>query len=197
MMFSGPMSVLAGLATSAVVAVGLAPPAAAAYTSEPLSRAWTPNGPVHSSLGTSHRVFVGGTFAGGGGVAALDPATGALLWSTPTDGDVRGMALSEDGSTLFVGGGFTHVSGTPHRHLAALSVADGAVKPKWKASTSGLVRDIVVNGDRVYVGGTFATIGGRAQKGIGAVSATSGTLINASPAPWTRRSTAWRGPRRR
>ncbi len=177
MTFSRSMSVVVVLAASAVVTVGLAPPVSAAFASEPLSRAWTADGPVHSSLGTSTRVFVGGTFDHGGGVAALNPATGARLWSTPTNGDVRGIALSDDRSTLFVGGAFTRVDGRTHRHLAAIDVASGAVRPKWKASTSGVVRDIVVSGARVYVGGTFAKVGGRAQKGLGAVRATSGKLI--------------------
>ncbi|MFY9915809.1 MAG: PQQ-binding-like beta-propeller repeat protein [Nocardioidaceae bacterium] len=172
------LAVISGLAMSVVATVGLAMPASAAYTNEPLSRAWVADGPVHSSLGTSTSLFVGGLFAGSGGVAMVDPATGGANWILPTNGDVRALALSSDGNTLFAGGNFTTVAGAKHLHLVAINVSDGSVIPTWKASASGSVRDLVVSGDTLYVAGTFKTINGFTEKGLGALTASTGVRIS-------------------
>jgi outer membrane protein assembly factor BamB len=173
MKFSRSWAVVGGLVLSMVGTLGWASPASAAYSSEPLARAWEATGPVHSSLAVGSRLYVGGLLDGVGGVAALDASTGALIWSVPTDGDVRAMTLSSDGSTLFVGGGFTHVNGVTHRHLAAIAT-DSTVLPKWRASTGGMVRDLVVSGDTLYVGGQFAKINGVAERGLGTLVASTG-----------------------
>jgi PQQ-like domain len=174
---SRSLAVVGGLVLSVVSAVGLASPASAAYSNDPITRAWVPDGSVHSSLSTPSNLIVGGAFFGGGGIAALSPSDGGLMWSAVADGDVRAMALSSDGTTLFVGGGFSHVNGMLHRHLAAINVADGSVLPTWKANAGGMVRDLVVSGDTLFVGGTFAKIGGVTQKGLGAITASTGKLI--------------------
>ncbi len=179
MSLSRTMAIAAGVAVTMVGSLGLASPASATYANDPVSRAWSPDGPVHSSVGTASRLFIGGSFSGGGGIAALNPTTGALLWSVQADGDVRAMALSDDGSRLLVGGGFTHVGGTTHRHLAAMNVSDGSVVANWRAGASGMVRDLVVRGDQLFVGGQFGRIRGVAQRGLGALSVSTGQLIPA------------------
>ena len=42
----------------------------------------------------------------------------------PANNDVRALALSADGSTLYAGGNFNTVNGVTHRHVAALNTAD-------------------------------------------------------------------------
>lgn len=174
MVISRAGAVVGGLVLSLVGALGLASPAQAAYTSEPIARAWVADGPVHSSVGAGDRIYLGGLFNGGGGIVALDSATGALIWSATADGDVRAMALSSDGTRLFVGGGFNTVNGATHRKLAAINVADGTVVPNWRAAAGGVVRDLVVTGDTLFVGGHFGRINGRAQRGLGAIIASTG-----------------------
>jgi hypothetical protein len=173
-------SVVAGVVLSLVGALGLASPADAIYTSEPIARAWTADGAVHSSVAAGSVIYLGGKFNGGGGIVALDSSTGALIWSLPANGDVRAMALSSDGNTLFVGGHFSTVNGQTHRKLAAIDVTGvvtgtpGTVLPDWKASASGPVRDLVVTGDTLFVGGHFTKINGLTQRGLGAIIASTG-----------------------
>jgi hypothetical protein len=152
----------------------LASPAQAIYTSEPIAREWRADGAVHSSLSTGSVIYLGGKFNGGGGIVALDSSTGALIWSLPTNGDVRAMALSSDGSRLFVGGHFSTVDGATHRKLAAINVGDGTVVPNWRASANGPVRDLVVTGDTLFAGGQFTKINGLTQRGLGGIIASTG-----------------------
>ena len=167
-------AVIAGLTLSLAGLVGLAAPASAAYSSTPVRLAWTPDGPVHAVAVSSDRIYVGGTFTGTGGIAALDAATGALLWSASTDGDVRALAVSADGSRLLAGGSFLTVNGTTHKRLVALSAVDGSVVTTWTARATAIVRDLVVDGDTLYIGGKFGSLNGVSQHGLGAVVVSTG-----------------------
>jgi len=166
----------AAVGTIATV-LGFAAPAHANYTENPVSLAWHPAGPVHSSAVGNGVVYVGGKLDGVGGIAAVDATTGDLLWMLPANNDVRALALSSDGSTLFAGGSFSTVAGQTHKHLAAIHVANHTFVSPWKGTASGMVRDLVVRGDTLFVAGTFAKADGVASKGIAAVSATTGTRI--------------------
>ncbi len=77
------------------------------------------------------------------------------------DGTVYDMALSEDGSILYVGGIFSEIGdlygtgATYNRsNLAAINTSDYSVT-SWAPITDGEVRSIQVNGDYVYIGGSF------------------------------------------
>ncbi len=178
MKLSRSLAAVGGLVLSVVGAVGLAAPASAVFASDPLpNRGFVADGPVHSSVGSATTEYVGGMFLGGGGVAALDPATGNPLWTLATNGDVRALALSPDGSTLYIGGAFTTAGGATHRHLAAIDTTTHTVISAWKASTGGMVRDLVVSGDTLYVGGTFTTVNGLAEKSLGALVASTGKSL--------------------
>lgn len=156
--------------------VGYAPAASAAYSTTPVGpTGWTPDGAVHAVVVSGDRVFVGGAFTGG--VAALDAATGALLWTASANGGVRALAMSADGSHVIAGGGFTAVDGATHRKLVSLSADSGAAEPRWRAAAGGLVRDIQVVGDTAYFGGTFLKHNGIAQMGLGAVSVSTGKAV--------------------
>src|SRR4051794_3498945 len=159
------------------VVLAIAAPANAQYKPQPLSLAWHPAGPVHSSVSRDGVVYVGGKLDGTGGIAAVDAGTGNLLWLLPTNNDVRALALSADGSRLFGGGSFTAVGGQTRRHLVAINLANHTPVAAWKGTASGMVRDLVVDGDTLFVGGKFSSIAGAANKGIGAVSATTGVRV--------------------
>ena len=161
--------------TSAIVTVlGFAAPAHASFTNDPVTLGWNPAGPVHSSVSQNGVVYVGGKLDGTGGIAAVDASTGNLLWQIPANGDVRALTLSPDGSRLYAGGGFSTVAGATHKHLVVIQTADHSIVSPWKGTTSGMVRDLVVNGDTLFVAGAFANSDGVASKGIGAMSATTG-----------------------
>ena len=165
---------LATAAAAAATVLGLALPAQAAYQATPISLPWHPAGPVHASLAGNGVVYLGGKLDGTGGIAAVDATTGSLLWQVPTNGDVRALALSSNGSTLYAGGGFTTVNGVTHRHLVALSTATHTLISTFKGGAGGTVRDLVVRGNDLYVAGRITTLGGVAQRGIGAVNAATG-----------------------
>jgi hypothetical protein len=169
---------LASAAAASAAAVfgvlGLAAPAHADYGASPITLPWNPAGPVHASLSNNGVVYLGGKLDGTGGIAAVDAASGNLLWLVPANNDVRALALSPNGSTLYAGGNFTTVDGATHSHLVAINVADHSVVSSWKARAGGGVRDLIATGGDVYVAGKITTVGGVAQRGIGAVDAATG-----------------------
>jgi hypothetical protein len=171
------LTLLGTVATAVAVVLGLAAPALASFAQEPVTLGWHPTGPVHSSVSNGGVVYVGGKLDGTGGIAAVDAATGNLLWLLPAGNDVRALALSADGSRLFAGGSFTTVDGQTRKHLAAINTSTHTLVTPWKGTASGMVRDLVVSGDTVYAGGTFSSLGGAASKGIGAFSATTGARV--------------------
>jgi hypothetical protein len=162
------------VAASLVTVSGMTAPADAAYSDDPIPLPWNPAGPVHSSVPGNGVVYLGGKLDGTGGVAALDAATGALLWQVPANNDVRALALSPDGSVLYAGGSFTAVAGITHRHVVAINAADQSLITSWKAKVAGQVRDLLVRDNTVYMAGRFTSVDGVAQRGIGAVDASTG-----------------------
>lgn len=74
---------------------------------------------------------------------------------------VRALALSRDGSTLFVAGRFSNVGGVARDNLAAIRVSDCALLGHFAGwSVNGEIYSLLVDGDALYVGGDFTSIGG-------------------------------------
>ncbi len=167
-------AVVSGLTLAMVATVGFAPAASAEYGTDPTGPVWVPDGPVHAVVTAGSRIYVGGSFTGG--VAALDASTGALVttWHGSTNGDVRALAMSSDGSHVIAGGAFTLADGATHKKLASFATTDGSVDSKWKAAAGGTVRDIVVSGDTMYFGGAFVKHDGVVQQGLGAALVSTG-----------------------
>ncbi|MEW6475846.1 MAG: hypothetical protein AB1679_26620 [Actinomycetota bacterium] len=154
------------------------------------------------------RIYAGGMFSRIGKtrasrLAAIDAITGALdpTFTPPKlDGVVRALALSPDGSVLYVGGDFSQLTApdgsvATRPHLAALDAATGTLLDwfpprdaggryyghtgtKDKTRPGG-VHAIVASADgtTVHVGGTFLSFGGRS--GLVSLDAASG-----EPTPW-------------
>ncbi|MFB7462128.1 DNRLRE domain-containing protein [Streptomyces sp. NPDC056224] len=185
--------------TGAGMGLGLVQQAAAvtppvAFTADALST-WQPNGVVWALAEAGGQVFVGGTFsavrppAGGAGseepavnFAALDAATGAptscKLSFTVGGGTatVRALTLSPDKQTLYAGGYFGAVNGTPVSSLAAIDVASCTVKPAFRPAFAATVRALAVTDDTVYAGGDFLSVAGQQRERFAAVDAADGTL---------------------
>ena len=154
------------------------------------------------------RVYAGGTFSRIAGttqsrLAAVDAATGALDTSfqpPKPDAVVRALALSPDGSVLYVGGDFSQLTaadGTVEArpHLAALDAATGSLLPWMPPEDAGGryyghtgVKDKTrpggvhaiapsTDGTAVHVGGSFLSFGGRS--GLVSLDAKTG-----EPTPW-------------
>jgi hypothetical protein len=174
----------------------------AGVSSTSLSTSWQTNNIVWALAYANGVLYVGGEFTsvrppgdplGTGEVprtylAAFNSTTGALITSfNPTFGNTAGasnpgvysLAVSPDGSTLYVGGTFDHVNGAYHDNLAAFSTATGALN-SWAPSATAKVGAVAVSpsGGQIYIGGNFSHVDGVARTYAGAVDS-SGKLL-----PW-------------
>jgi hypothetical protein len=126
-------------------------------------------------------IFIGGIFTSIQdqprlGLAKLNP-DGTLNTTFAADvsssGLVNSLALS--GSTLFVGGSFSSLSGSTRADLGAVDTTTGAVKA-FRADTNGLVTALALSGSTLFVGGDFSTLSGSARSDLGAVDTTTGAV---------------------
>lgn len=176
------LTVAAGLLTLVLPAA----PAVASYAPEPTS-GWATDNSVFAIAVSDNAVFLGGKFTklkdtvnGGSvsayGLAALDRTTGQVLWTATTDNEVRALALSPDGTRLFVGGTFTSLNGAPANHLVAVLTTTGKAVTTWQGSASGTVRDLLVEGTDVYVAGQFGAVNGVRRGGLAKLDVATGAV---------------------
>ena len=151
-------------------------------------------GGVYGMTIANGKTYLGGQFTKVGGkaranVAAVTNADGKVdaTFNPGTDGRVRAVEASQDGSVIFLGGTFTTAGGEPHANLAAVDATTGQPIAGWSADTVGsnpVVNSLAVFGNRLYVGGSFAGIDGTTRKRLVVLDATTGDLISAfKPAP--------------
>ncbi|MEV7614860.1 DNRLRE domain-containing protein [Streptomyces sp. NPDC089799] len=169
-----------------------------AFTADDLPT-WQPNGIVFAMAQANGTVFAGGTFSavrppeGAAGTeqeavnfVALDAATGAptpcKLSFTVGDGSatVRALVVSKDNKTLYAGGYFGAVNGTPVSSLAAIDIASCKPKADFHPGFAATVRALAVTDDTLYAGGDFFTVEGQGRERFAAVDASTGALK-----PWT------------
>lgn len=154
------------------------------------------NGVAWTQRVVGNTVFVGGSFtkaqpAGAASGAstvtrndmlAYTLSSGGLVpgFAPSFNGEVRGIAASADGSTLYVAGAFTTVNGAAHSRLVAISASTGAVVPSFTASANAEAMAITRSGSTLFVGGKFTTLNGSSRSRAGAVT-TAGTLTSWAP----------------
>lgn len=117
-------------------------------------------------------IYVGGEFLNIGGqtrsrLAAVDATTGAATaWRADVEGssEFPGVyTLCLDGSTLFAGGEFMHVSNQPRYGLCALDAISGALT-SWNPNPVPEFVGATTLGDGIlYIGGGFKKIGGEVR----------------------------------
>jgi hypothetical protein len=148
------------------------------YAGGTFGNALPPGTPAGTTTGEVARTYL----------AAFNSTTGALISSfdptitysgTNAHPGVFAMALSPDGSTLYVGGVFDHVDGVVRNDLAAFDTATGALT-SWAPSTLSKVDALAVSpdGSEIYIGGQLAKMNNVVRKFAAAVD-TSGKLL-----PW-------------
>jgi hypothetical protein len=201
----------AAVAAVASVSLVLGAPAASALSSSP-DASWMTNGKVFAMVEAGGKMFIGGQFtqlrSTPGGVAgpkivasnlgAMDVATGegipgfAPAISHPTDSAyVRALAVSPDGTRLYVGGHFDTVAGVPARNLAAIDLTSMTVDATFAPTAGGPATGVNAilpspDGSKVYVGGSFTRFNGQARTRLAAIHP-DGTL----DADWRPTANSW------
>jgi hypothetical protein len=132
-------------------------------------RSWSPasTADVVDELTVSasgNTVFAGGRGAGGYAQAYGPTSGGTPVWNKATNGDVEALAIVS--STLYIGGHFTTVGGSPRHHLAALTSSGGLLS--WNPDANGVFGAFgaAITSSRVAFGGEFTTINGAAHQGV-------------------------------
>ncbi|MEV0802851.1 fibronectin type III domain-containing protein [Kribbella sp. NPDC050281] len=117
-------------------------------------------------------------------VAAVALSTGELLpWDPDADNDVYALKPSDDGTRVFVGGGFSELNGEDHWALAMVNPTTGAVFdlpaadaiPEPSPDCMSRVRDIDTADGRVFVANAGSGIG--CYDGVLAADETTGKLL--------------------
>jgi PQQ-like domain len=120
------------------------------------------NGEVMSLAVAPAGLFMGGNFTTAdnvahGYLAEVDGTTGALVtgWTASVDRKVNMIALSADGSRLFVGGTFLNLDGAPGRYIGAVNLTTGAALP-WASHPVYAIIALAVDANGVYAAGAGA-----------------------------------------
>jgi PKD repeat protein len=175
---------LIGLVTALVV---VASPAFAVTTvSNTPAASWRLNGRVYASVIVGNEIILGGEFTQATSpdgqtvvprahLAAFQLSTGNLITTFQADANNTVRALVSDGSTVWVGGLFTHLGTVNRTRLATISPA-GIVQPGFTPAANAAVLGLDLRAGRLFVGGDFTTLGGQPRSRAGAVDPVTGVL---------------------
>jgi hypothetical protein len=140
---------------------------------------------VRSMVMLNGRLYIGGIFTGTfastgsdtrSNLAVISPTTGALQtdWvANVTGSDVN--VLKTDGTSLFVGGGFSQIGVTSVTNLAKIDTNTGSTV-SILGEPDGTIHAILLSAGGIYVGGNFNAIDGNSSNYVAKVNG-SGTLI--------------------
>lgn len=154
---------------------------------------WQTNASVQSIVTTGGVIYAGGLFtavrppgvaSGGAGtvsvtyLAAFSASTGALITSfkVTLNGQVNQLALSPDGTILYVAGTFSTVNGLSIPRLAAISIPSGTPITTFNPKPNKGVTAVTASASTVWFGGNFTTVGGKSVTPLVSVSAATGAL---------------------
>ena len=153
-----------------------------------------PGNEVRVLLAASGRVLAGGLFSThrarpARGLTGFSFSSGAWRPLPEVDGLVRAFAAS--GTTLFIGGGFSHVGGHIRQAIAAVEIPSGTVlplAPTPESPTFGSpiftgVEALAVEGTTLYFAGGFTHVNGQPRPNLAAVDAVTGVLRAFEPPP--------------
>jgi trimeric autotransporter adhesin len=118
------------------------------------------NGSVYAIAVAGVRVYLGGAFTNVDGVAHKNVASvglshgGQILpWVSGTDGEVRALLLSPNGSRVFMGGLFHLVNQVSESHLAAVDAITGRTLP-WASHPAYSILSLAETSSYLYGAGT-------------------------------------------
>ncbi len=129
-------------------------------------------GGLFDTVGVTTRNYAAAVTTNGNLVTTWNPNL-----SDDDDPSVRAIAVL--GSTVYLGGWFDTVGGTPRNRAAAVGT-DGTLSTTWNPDLNNGVNAIGVSGSTVYLGGYFTTVRGQARNYSAAVG-TNGVLLGVWP----------------
>jgi hypothetical protein len=156
------------------------------------------NGKVFAMVRSGNTMYIGGQFTrvlhsngtvayAATNLAAIDLTTGQGIptfappvTSSTTTAVVRSLAVSSDGSALYVGGAFDSLGGQPVMNLGRINLTTGLADATFHPQVTGgidftIVYGMLLSPTRLYFGGDFMSVDGKVKKRVAAVDLT-GTL---------------------
>ncbi|GAB2849891.1 PKD domain-containing protein [Microbacterium insulae] len=201
----------AALIAAGLVAVAADPAAAApgpapieqrnaqTVTADPLPTVQIDSGIVWTQVVNGTTVYAGGSFSNArpaganpgqnlmprSNLLAYNITTGVATSFAPTiNGTVKALAVSPDGSRLYVGGSFNQVNGQTRWNFAVFNTSTGALIDTVKPAIGGsYVNAIVATSSTVYIGGLIGAAQGVTRKNLAAVNASNGAVLGWAPTP--------------
>ncbi len=141
--------------------------------------------------------FVGDFSSVGSGAGAVSRARGAAFhidgtvqpWNPAANDSIESLFV--DGTTVYVGGGFTMLGAATRNRLGAVDAISGAVLGNFAPNVDAVIYRVDVQSAIVYFGGAFQAVNGTSRNHAAAVAgfstaastapAASGTLLAWSP----------------
>ena len=116
-------------------------------------------------------------------ILAYNIKTGALVQSfNPViNNRVSDMAVSPDGTKLFVVGTFTAVNGQTRNRVAVFDLPSGNLSTTLIPTINGTAQSVAATNDTLYLGGYFSSVNGSARARVAAVSTVTGKLLPFRP----------------
>jgi PKD repeat protein len=175
-------------------------PTAAQAASQPAGRlvsddpaGFTPHvldGSVYAIAQVGNTIILGGSFSqtrnssdttviNRSRLVAFNATTGVIstTFAPNPNGTINAIVPAADGTSIYVGGSFSSISGSSIKNLARINVADGSLVAGFDGgSPTGQVKDLKLAGGRLWVGGTFTHIRNRAQRALATLNATTGAF---------------------
>jgi chitodextrinase len=158
---------------------------------------WTPNvldGEVVSIWQIGSRVVIAGEFTqvadaddNGGtiyprtNIAAFDATTGLVDtgFDPVLDGTADVVIPAGDGTSVFVGGSFGSVNGTPRPRVARVDLATGDVITSFDTNdVNGIVRDMRLVDGRLVIGGAFTVVNGTPRSALASLDPATGAVTD-------------------
>lgn len=192
------MSILA-VTLVPLLGLGLVAPANAGQVSHPSvvtddPANWTPNvmdGQVNALAKLGDTIYVGGQFSQvveprgaerdlvRHNLFAFDISTREVVtdFVPAIDGEVNSLTVDPGTGTLFVGGAFTAVNGSPSRSIAAIDASDGSSRAGFTPpGLNAPVNDVHLVGNRLFIGGPFTYVGPTQRTALASLNATTGAI---------------------